>query len=236
MENLLAHFGEVSLFSYAAAYISGAALSFTPCVYPLVPIVIAVIGSTDESSRRRNFYLALLYVAGMAITFSVLGVIAAATGALFGELRVNPVANLVIGNVILLFALSELGIIDIPAFSLSRAGAGKMISGKGVIPVFAMGLISGFIGAACVGPVLGTILLYIASTGNLVFGSSLLFVFAFGLGTLLIIAGVFTGILKNLGKHKKGMKAARVILAAAMILLAQYFIFMAGRYAPPGWF
>lgn len=104
----------------------------------------------------------------MAINFPSLGLAAAATGALLGELRVNPLVNLVIGNIILLFALAELGVFNLSVLNPALKG-----TGKGAIPAFFMVLVSGFIGAACVGPVLGT---------------------------LLVIAGVVTGVVRTLGK------------------------------------
>ncbi len=75
-----------SLISYFAVFGAGLALSFSPCVFPLVPVVMAVIGSSGELSRRKNFFLALVYVSGMALTFSFLGAAAALTGSLFGQM------------------------------------------------------------------------------------------------------------------------------------------------------
>ncbi len=232
MESFLPYLTEGSpALSYLIALIGGILLSFTPCVYPLVPIVLAVIGSVEESSRKHNLYLSCIYVVGMALTFAALGALAAATGALFGEIQTSPAANLIMGNIILLFALSTLGVINIPSFNLKKLGAGKIVKGKGVFPVFIMGLASGFIGAPCVAPVIGTLLVFIAATGKIVYGFTLLFVFALGLGTLLILVGVFTGFLKRLPGASAAMPVIQKILAAGMILLAQYFIFSAGRYA-----
>ena len=232
MENILPYLAEASpVLSYLIALIGGIALSFTPCVYPLVPIVLAVIGSVDESSRKHNLYLSCIYVTGMALTFAALGALAAATGALFGEIQTSPAANLIMGNIILLFALSVLGVINIPLFNFKKLGAGKVMKGKGVFPVFIMGLASGFIGAPCVAPVMGTMLVFIAATGNVFFGFTLLFVFALGLGTLLILVGAFTGFLKRLPRASAAMPVIQKILGGGMVILAQYFIFSAGRYA-----
>lgn len=226
----------VSFVTYLAAFAGGAVLSFTPCVYPLVPVVIAVIGASGESSGKRNVILAFIYVLGMALTFALLGAAAAAAGSLFGSLRASPAVNLVFGNLLILFALSVLGAVELPGPSLRRAGAGKIFRGGGRPAVFLMGLASGFIGAPCVGPVLGAILLFTASTGSLAHGFGLLFVFALGLGLLLLAAGAFAGVLKGLAGSARMMLAAQKILGAGMLLLAQYFIFSAGRYYTGGWF
>lgn len=98
-----------------------------------------------------------------------------------------------------------------------------------------MGLASGFIGAPCVGPVLGAILLFTASTGSLLHGFWLLFVFALGLGLLLLAAGIFTGALKSFARSGRAMSIMQKILGAGMLILAQYFIFSAGRYYIDGW-
>ncbi len=225
-----------SVISYFVVFGAGLALSFSPCVFPLVPVVTAVIGSSGELSRRKNFFLALVYVAGMALTFSFLGAAAALTGSLFGQMQTNPFVNLIIGNIILLFAFSVLGIVDLPFFSLRGSGSGKFFSGGGVLPVFTMGLSSGFLGAACVGPVLGSVLLYTASAGNIFLGFSLLFVFALGLGTLLVIAGAFTGLVKNFTGAGRAMNIVQKTLGVGMIFMAQYYIFSAGKYALDGWF
>lgn len=232
MESILPYLTEGSTaLSYLIALAGGILLSFTPCVYPLVPVVLAVIGSVDEHSRRHNLFLSCIYVFGMALTFAALGALAAATGALFGEIQTSPAANLIMGNIILLFALTALGVINIPFFNFSKLGAGKLVRGRGAFPVFIMGLASGFVGAPCVAPVMGTLLVFIAATGRIVYGFTLLFVFAIGLGTLLILVGVFTGFLKRLPRVSGAMPVIQKILAAGMLVLAQYFIFSAGRYA-----
>ncbi len=228
--------GTISFLSYLAAFGGGLALSFTPCVYPLVPVVIAVIGASGEISRRRSFFLSLVYVFGMAVTFSMLGVFAALTGSLFGSLASSPVVNLLAGSIIMLFGLSVLGVFDLPLLSFRGARPGRMPRGGRMIPAFTMGLLSGFIGVPCVAPVLGSILLFIASTGSVAVGFSLLFVFAVGLGALLLLAGVFTGLARSFAKAERVMLAAQKVLGAGLIILAQYFIFRAGQYAVNGWF
>jgi cytochrome c biogenesis protein CcdA len=227
-------FESISFFSYVTAFAGGVALSFTPCVFPLVPVVLAVIGASGGESRKRDFFLSCVYVLGMAFTFSVLGAAAAAAGALLGFLRTNPVVNLIIGNIILLFGLSAIGAFDLPVFNLHRAGIGRLVRGKGAAPVFLMGVASGFFGVPCAAPVLGAILLFIASTGSVFLGFSLLFVFALGLGLLLMIAGIFAGALKSLAGSARAMGIIQKALAAGMIIFAQYFIFKAGYYAVNG--
>ena len=214
--------------SFIAVFIAGVATSFTPCAYPLIPIIIGVIGASGRQSKLRNFTLSLSYVFGMAITFSCLGLFAALTGRLFGQLQSSPLAHLIVGNIIILFGLAQFDIIRLPTFLLNRAGAGKVVKGSSFLSAFFMGLVSGFIAAPCTAAVLGALLAYVATTQNVVFGFLLLFTFAVGLGTVLIIIGSFTGILAAIQKSDKFMQITQKIIGFSMILLGEYFIFKAG--------
>ena len=213
--------------NYFTVFLAGVATSFTPCVYPLIPIIVGVIGSTKENSPRRNFTLSFTYILGVALTFSSLGLVAALTGKVFGQIQTNPVAHLIVGCVIILFALALLDIITLPTFFLSRIGAGKVNRGGSLASVFLMGVTSGFVVAPCTTAVLGTVLAYVASKQNLIFGFTLLFTFALGLGTLLVVIGTFTGVLKILPKSDKWMGVVQKGIAWAMIALGGYFIFKA---------
>lgn len=228
MENFANYLSNISLISYLIAFVGGLAASFTSCVYPLIPIIIGVIGSTKEKSRVRNFILSFSYVLGMALTFSLLGMFAALTGRLFGQLQTSVLAHLIVGNIIILFGLVLLNVIHLPTFLLHRVGAGKVIQGCSVYTVFFMGTVSGFVAAPCATAVLGALLTYVATTQNVIFGFTLLFTFALGLGALLIFIGTFTGILIGLAKTEKLMLIIQKTLGFAMILWGEYFIFRAG--------
>lgn len=228
MENFSHYLSNISVMTYLAVFVGGVVTSFTPCVYPLIPIVVGVIGSSKEKSRWRNFILSFSYCLGMALTFAILGAVAAMTGRLFGQLQSSPLAHIIVGNIIILFALALLDVIPLPIFLLSRAGAGKIRKSGSVLPVFFMGIASGFVTAPCTAAVLGALLAYVATTQNVIFGFSLLFTFALGMGTLLIIIGTFAGIVTSLPRLRKWMPIIQKTLALAMILLGEYFIFRAG--------
>ena len=228
MNNIAYYLENISVVTYIAVFAGGVLTSFTPCVYPLIPIVVSVIGSSGERSRLKNFFLACGYVLGMALTFAVLGTAAAITGRLFGQIQSSPIAHLLVGNVMILFALVLLDIVPMPVFLLSRAGSGKVFKGGTILSAVLMGIASGFIAAPCTAAILAALLTFVATTQNIVLGSSLLFVFAIGLGTLLIIIGTFAGILTSLPRSEKLMRIIHKALALAMILLGEYFIFKAG--------
>jgi cytochrome c-type biogenesis protein len=218
----------VTVLSFFIAYMGGVLTSFTPCVYPLIPIIAGVIGASGERSRSRNFALSLAYVAGMALMFAFLGVLAAVTGRLFGQVQTSPVAHVVLGAIIIFFALSLAGVVPMPTNFLVRAGAGRVASGGNFFAAFVMGFFSGLVAAPCATAVVGGILAYVASTQNVVLGFSLLFVFAIGLGTVLILVGTFTGLLRSLPRSEKWMKLTEKVIALAMIALGCYFIYRAG--------
>ena len=235
MENLLSnisgYLAEISILSYIAVFVGGILTSFTPCIYPLIPIIIGVIGTSKEKSIGRNFLLSLSYVLGMAITFSILGIIAALTGSLFGQIQSSPIAHIVVGGIIIIFGLALLDVIPMPTFFLSRIGAGKVIRGGTGFSAFSMGLASGIIAAPCASPVLGALLVYVAAKGNPVFGFTLLLCFVMGLGTLLIIAGTFAGVISKVPRSERAMRIFQRVLAFGMIIVGGYFIFKAGMLA-----
>lgn len=218
---------DISLLSYIAVFIGGVLVSFTPCIYPLIPIIIGVIGASKEKSLRRNFLLSLSYVAGMAFVFSILGMIAGLTGSLFGRIQSSPIAHLAVGGIIIVFALLLLDIIPLPTFFLTRSGAGRVVRGGGKFASFLMGLASGLIAAPCASAVLGALLVYVAAKGNVFFGFTLLFCFGTGLGTLLIIIGTFTGFVSRIPRSERAMKISQKLLAFGMIALGGYFIYKA---------
>ncbi len=227
MENIQSYLTNISPLTYIVVLIGGVITSFTPCVYPLIPIIVGVIGARKEKSKLRNFILSFTYVLGIAFTFSILGMIAAMTGSFFGEIQSSSLAHLIVGNIIILFGLALLNVITLPTFLLSRAGAGRVRKG-GMLSVFIMGVASGFVASPCTAAVLGALLAYVATTQSVVFGFTLLFTFAIGLGTVLILIGTFTGILTALPKSEKLMRIIERGLAFAMIILGEYFIFRAG--------
>jgi len=229
MQDIGYYLSNISLVTYIVVFLGGVATSFTPCIFPLVPLVVGIIGSSKGgASRMKGFVLSSMYVLGMALTFSILGIVAAMTGKLFGQVQTSPLAHLIVGNVIIFFALVLLDVIPLPVFLLQRAGVGKIVKGKGLLPVFLMGMVSGLIASPCAAAVLGALLTYVAATQNVVLGFSFLFVFALGFGTLLIVIGTFTGVLSIIPRSEKVMRVIQKVFAIGMILLGEYFIFRAG--------
>lgn len=205
------------------AFIAGIGLSFTPCIYPMIPITVAIIGGQSANRPLKGFYLSLFYVLGISVVYSSLGVVAASTGALFGSAINSPwvvglVAAVFIGLAFSMFGVYEL---KLPS-SLAEKFGGK--KGSGVLGVFIMGMISGTVASPCVGPVLVSLLVFIASTGSKVLGFWLLFVLSWGMGLLLIAVGTFSGVLNVLPKSGAWMEMIRKVLGILLIGAAFYYV------------
>lgn len=232
MEGLFQNFSryltEVSPLAYFVSFLGGVWASFTPCIYPIIPILVGVIGATSAKNRLRGFRLSSIFVLGMAVTYSLLGLMAALTGRIFGQLTTHPIAYLVVGNICLVFALSMLGLFEIRLpgrWGEARPAAEK----KGTGSVFLMGASSGLVAAPCTVPILGVLLTFVAQRGNLLFGFSLLFVFALGLGLLLILIGTFTGLLTSFPKSGLWMVRVKQAFGILLIVVAEFFLLQAGK-------
>ncbi|MDW7771596.1 MAG: cytochrome c biogenesis protein CcdA [Desulfobulbaceae bacterium] len=213
------------LLALAASYLGGVLISLTPCLYPMIPITVGVIGSSNlNGSKPRGFLLTLSYVAGMALTYAALGLFAAATGRFFGTISTHPVTFIVTGNILLLFALSLLDVYHLPY--IGKHYPTKM---RGFPGVFLIGMTSGLIIGPCTAPVLGSLLAYVGSTGNLVLGGAMLFVFAIGMGTILLLVGTFTGILASIPRSGPWLVTIKKIIAVLILILAEYLFIQAGR-------
>ncbi|HHO76520.1 MAG TPA: hypothetical protein ENN05_08855, partial [Deltaproteobacteria bacterium] len=208
-------------------YIGGVLASFTPCIYPVIPITVAYIASQSSGRKSRGFVLSIFYVLGTSLTYMVLGSIASFTGHLFGQIQSNPWTYLFVANICILMGLSML---DVFTFSLTRfLGPSRTINKKGLVGSFLLGSASGLILGPCTAPILGVLLGYVATKQNMVYGMSLLFVFAFGMGTLLIILGTFTGLVASIPRSGMWMVKIQRAFGWGMIALGEYFLIIAGQ-------
>jgi cytochrome c-type biogenesis protein len=212
------------LASVLIAFLGGVLASLTPCVYPMIPITAGVIGHANVGgSKGRGFLLSLIYVLGMALTYAALGLFAAATGRFFGAINSSPWTFLIVGNVILFFGLGMLDVFRLPTF------AGHFISRRlGVTGIFLAGISSALVAGPCTTPVLGSLLVYTASSQSLIMGGLLLFVFSLGMGTLLLGVGTFSSFLASIPRSGSWMVTIKKTMGLLMLGMAQYFFIKAG--------
>lgn len=211
---------------FIVAFLGGVLVSFTPCVYPLIPVTVGYIGGLAYGSRLKGFILSVIYALGVATTYSVLGAIASLTGRIFGRIAGSPWPYFIVANVCIFFGLVLLDVFSIPLPAFSA----KKIEAKSVLSVFLLGLISGLVVGSCTTPVLATILVYVGTRQNLLYGILLLFCFAYGLCTILILAGTFSGIFVNLPKSGIWLGRIKKFCGIILILAGEYFLIQAGRY------
>jgi len=215
-----------SPFDIFIAFLGGVLLSFTPCVYPLVPVTVGFIGASSAGSKLKGFLLSLVYVSGIALVYSSLGMAAALTGTIFGSISSKTFVRAGAGAVIIFFGLALLDIFSLPSLNISKPIRPK---GRGYLSVFLLGVSSGFLVAPCLTPVLGSILTYIAAKRNVLYGAALLLSFACGMGLLLVVSGTFSSVLVNLPKADKWMLWIKRFCALILIAAGGYFIFTAIR-------
>jgi cytochrome c-type biogenesis protein len=220
------YLGQSLLFAYVAAYLAGVLVSFTPCIYPVIPITAAVIGGQRDISGARGFVLSLFFVLGLALTYTALGVFAALTGKLFGTIQTRPLTLGVLGG---LFILMGLAMLDVFQLSLERYAPRGLTGGNrtGIFGSFMIGVTSGFILGPCTAPVLAVILGVVAARQSIFFGGSLLFVFSLGVGSLLVLVGTFAGILASLPKSGAWMTGVKKLSGIVMLAAGAYFLYSA---------
>ncbi len=227
--NLQLYMETSSVLAFLLAYLAGVMVSFTPCIYPVIPITVAYIGTQSRGSKMRGFLLSIFYVLGTALTYTVLGLMAALSGSLFGNIQTSPWTFFIVANICILMGLSMLDVfmVQMPAFLMNLQPSGEQ---KGLAGSLLLGLASGLILGPCTAPVLGVLLTFVAARQNLIFGTSLLFVFALGMGTLLVLVGTFAGLVANLPKSGNWMIRVKRAFGWLMIALGEYFLIMAGRF------
>jgi thiol:disulfide interchange protein DsbD len=208
------------------SFLAGVGSSFTPCIYPLIPVTVSVLGSRKAESKLRGFLLAFSYVFGIAVTYAALGMVAALTGSLFGSLSSNPWVLLGVASFIMAMALNMLDVFQINFSGLS-IGSGKQHK-PGLFVNFLYGLTFGLIASPCTAPPLAAILTWVGSTHNLILGPLYLFAFALGMGSVLLLVGTFTSLLGRVPRSGDWMVWIKKIMGYLLILMAGYFTFQAG--------
>jgi len=201
-------------------FLAGLALNLTPCVFPLIPITVGFFTQQTKDREGSAFPLALAYVMGIAVTYSVLGVLAALSGAIFGSALQSPWVVGLIVVVLLSLATSMFGLweLRVPGWA-QRASGGR----SGVFGALIMGLVMGFVAAPCIGPFVVGLLTYVGQSGDPFLGFILFFTLALGLGLPYLILGTFTGAVNKLPASGVWMIGVRRVFGVILIAMAAYF-------------
>jgi cytochrome c-type biogenesis protein len=217
-----------------AIFVGGVLTSLTPCIYPMIPITAAIVGGTsvgEEAGRPRwrPALLTLLYVLGLALVYSALGLFAGLSGTLFGAVSTNPWLYFVMANLLLLAALSMLDVfpVRLPSWVVQRAStAGTAGRASGA---FTMGAVSGLVAAPCSAPVMAAVLTWVSTTKSAMLGFLYLFVFSLGMCTLLVVVGLSSGAIARLPRAGMWMVWVKRFFAFVMFGVAQYYLVKMGQ-------
>ncbi|MGZ8865943.1 MAG: cytochrome c biogenesis CcdA family protein [Candidatus Aminicenantales bacterium] len=227
MESL---FGEVSALlqqspwlAIVAVFLGGVTTALNPCVLAMIPLLMGVVaGNKETTTLKRSLVFSLFFVLGLAITFTVLGIISALMGRMFGN--VGQFWKYVVTGVCFLMGLQLLGILkwNIPV------PTGIRVKKHGSIGAFLLGLLFGVVSTPCAVPILAVLLAFVAEKGNVLYGGFLLFVYALGHSALVLIAGTSVGAAKGLLESKGLRKAHGILQKVAGVLIIGigfYFLF-----------
>ena len=217
-ETLFAH---GHLWAFLIVFGAGFATSLTPCVYPLISITVSLFGGRGEGvTRARAMALATAYVGGIAAMYTSLGVVFALTGRKFGTFMSDPRFIVPVVVVLLAMAASMFGAfeLNLPTGLQTRLA---QVRGRGFGGAFAMGLVGGIIAAPCTGPVLASVLAYVATTRSVGLGGGLLFTYALGMGVLFFAIAAFAVSLPRSGGW---MESVKTIMGVLMVVVALYFL------------
>jgi thiol:disulfide interchange protein DsbD len=222
-------------------FAGGVLTSFTPCIYPMIPITAAIVGGTEASAvgttggraggatRWRPVGLTLTYVVGLAIVYSALGLFAGLTGTLFGSVSTNPWLYFIMANVLLLAALAMLDVLPVrvPSALLTRASnAGTAGRYSGAL---AMGALSGLVAAPCSAPVMAAVLTWVTTTHSAALGFIYLFVFSLGMCSLLVAVGISSATVTRLPRAGQWMLWIKRAFAIVMLAVAEYYLVKGGQ-------
>ena len=212
-----------SFLLFLLVFVAGFLTSLTPCVYPVIPIVMGYIGTHSGNKKLKGFYLSIFFVLGLAIVYSIFGLIAATTGTMMGLSFQNPLVVIFIAVIFILMGLSLAGLFEIPVptslSSMVHSGNKSQVIGSLLV-----GGVSGIIAVPCVGPVLIALLSWISQTGNILLGFWLTFTFSLGLGVIFLLVGTFSAVLSALPKGGNWMNYVKYFFAFLLLGGGIYFL------------
>lgn len=221
-----------SIATLAGFFLLGIGLAFTPCVFPMYPILTSIIvGQGSQLSNKRAFSLSFSYVQGMAITYSLLGLVIASLGVKFQGYMQHPAVLIVASVIFVLLALSMFGVFNLSlpsSWQEKVSGISNKQQGGSLKGAFVMGALSGLIASPCTTAPLSAALLYVAQSGDLLLGAITLYILSLGMGLPLLLLGSSGG--KLLPKAGNWMNAVKttfgfLLLAVPLILLDRFLSF-----------
>jgi cytochrome c-type biogenesis protein len=212
------------ILAYGASYMGGVVATASPCILASIPLVIGFVGGYAEGRKKQAFFYSVTFVVGLALVMSILGAMAAMMGTMFGDVGVYW--YFVVAVILMVMGLQLSGLINL---KLGGNAQRFLPRRTGLIGALILGGLFGLVLSPCASPVLAVILTAAAVKGEVVYGSTLLFAYALGQGTLVILAGTFTGVIESF-LQSRGAKFGILMQqgAGCLIFLVGAYIFFQG--------
>ncbi|HJX63103.1 MAG TPA: cytochrome c biogenesis protein CcdA [Polyangia bacterium] len=213
-----------------AVFVGGMLTASNPCVLAMIPLMMGFVAGRREGKPGvlRAFGLSLVFVLGLVVTFTVLGVTAALAGHIYGD--VSAVWNWVVAAVCVIMGLHLAGVINVPMPSLAVRVQPRT---RGVFGALVLGALFGLVSAPCAAPILVVLLTYLAGAGaSLAYGALLLLLYGLGHSVLILIAGTSMGAARTLIENKNATRALEILrrgAGLAVVLVGAYFAVQALR-------
>ncbi len=214
--------GWAIIWTLLGVFAGGVALNLTPCVYPLIPITVSYFGGRSAKGRGRLIGHGLLYIVGLSLTNSALGLVAAMTGGLMGALLQNPIVLALVAAILLFFATSLFGLWELRLPSGLTQAASK--SYAGYFGSLFMGLTLGVVASACIGPFILGLLTWVGTMGSPYLGFLIFFTLSLGMGLPLFVLALFSGLLERLPRSGEWMLWVRKLMGWVLVGMAVYFV------------
>lgn len=212
-----------SLWAYLLVFAGGVVTSIGPCNVAMIPLIVGYVGGRNLS-RGRSLALSSVFAVGLSLTFMLLGVAAAIAGSFLGG--VGKLWYYLVAAVCIIIGLHLMGLIHIPmpaVFDRQR----ENIKSRGLLGALLLGLVSGLVASQCATPVLVAILTYVMSKGAVVYGATLLFAYALGRGVPIVLAGTFTGFVRNLSALGRWTSHLEKVSGVVVLAVGFYFLWIA---------
>jgi cytochrome c-type biogenesis protein len=215
---------DLSALAYVLVFLGGVLTSLGPCNLSMVPVVIGYVGGQQNLTRTKGFWLATFFTLGSSITFTVLGLLAALVGGLFGA--GHTLLYWLVALVCFLIGLNLLGALRLN-FDLMTRIQPRRVAVTGLVGALLLGLVVGLAGSQCGTPVLVAILGLVMAKGKLAYGGTLLFTYGLGRGVPIVLAGTFTGVVKALPAMERWTRWMEKAAGVILILVGIYFVWEA---------
>lgn len=211
------------------AFGGGLLASFSPCLYPMIPITVAIVGGGRTASRKRTFGLAVVYATGLATAYSALGLLAGLTGTMFGAVSTNPWLYFAMANVMLIASAMMADVIPVRVPRALHQFAATAGTGGRVSGAFVMGAVSGVVAAPCGAPVMAGILTWVTVSHSASLGFLYLLAFSFGMCALLLVVSLGADSALRLPQPGAWMVNVKRFFALVLLGVAEYYLISMGK-------